>query len=83
MKINVYNPQKGRMETVVVELTNDNTTWFNNCRNSRDISTITDFDGDLLISKCDYTYPLRVYGISRAEIGYDQKKARQLRRRYE
>ncbi len=60
MKINVYNPQKGRMETVVVELTNDNTTWFNNCRNSRDISMITDFDGDLLISECDYTYPLRV-----------------------
>ena len=83
MKINVYNPQKGRMETVVVELTNDNTTWFNNCRNSRDISMITDFDGDLLISEFGYTYPFRIYGISRADIGYDQKKARQLRRMHE
>lgn len=83
MKINVYNPQKGRLETVAIELTNDNTTWFSNCRNSRDISMITDFEGDLLISECDYTYPLRVYGISRTEIGYNQKKARQLRRRHE
>ena len=83
MQITVYNPQKGRLETVAVELTNDNTTWFSNCRNARDIYMITDFDGDLLISECDYTYPFRVHGVSRAEIGYNQKKAKQLRCRYE
>jgi hypothetical protein len=83
MKINVYNPQKGRLETIDVEFTNGNTTWFSNCRNTRDISMITDFDGDILISESDYTYPLRIYDMSRAGIGYDQKKARQLRRRHE
>jgi hypothetical protein len=79
----VYNPQKGRIETVNVEFTNDNTTWFSNCRNARNISMITDFDGDILISEFGYTYPFRIYNRSRADIGYDQKKARQLRRKHE
>jgi hypothetical protein len=83
MEKSVYNPQKGRIETVVVEFTNDNTTWFSNCRNARDISMITDFDGDLLISEFGYTYPVKIYGTSRDDIGYDQKKARQLRRMHE
>jgi len=83
MEKSVYNPQKGRTETVDVEFTNDNTTWFSNYRNACNISMITDFDGDLLISQFGYTYPVRIYGISRADIGYDQKKARQLRRRHE
>ena len=83
MKKSIYNPQKGRIETVDVEFTNDNTTWFSNFRNARDISMITDLDGDLLISEFGYTYPLRIYGISRADIGYDQKKARQQKRKHE
>jgi len=83
MEKSVYNPQKGRIETVDVEFTNDNTTWFSNYSNARDISMITDFDGDLLISEFGYTYPFRIYGISRADIGYDRKKARQLRRMHE
>jgi hypothetical protein len=78
MKITVYNPQEGRLETVDVELTNDNTTWFGNCRNTRDIYRITDFDGGILISQYDYTYPLRIYDVSRADLGHDQRKARQL-----
>jgi hypothetical protein len=36
----------------------------------------------LTLCRC-YTYPVRIYGISMADIGYDQKKARQLRRRHE
>jgi hypothetical protein len=83
MEKSVYNPQKGRIETVDVEFTNDNTTWFSNYRNACDISMITDFDGDILISEFGCTYPFRIYGLSRADIGYDQKKARQLRRRHE
>jgi hypothetical protein len=79
----VYNPQKGRIETIDVEFTNDNTTWFSSYRNARDISMITDFDGGILISEFGYTYPVRIYGTSRADIGYDQKKARQLRRMHE
>jgi hypothetical protein len=83
MEKSVYNPQKGRIETIDVEFTNDNTTWFSNFRNDRDISMITDFDGDLLIGEFGYTYPLRIYGLSRADIGYDQRKARRLKRRNE
>ena len=83
MKINVYNPQKGRQEMVDVEFTDDNTTWFDNCDKAADIYMITDFNGGLLIKECDYTHTFWIYDISRADIGYDQKKARQLRRRHE
>lgn len=83
METTVYNPQKGRLETINVEFTTDNTTWFSQCRNANDISMITDFDGSILISEFGYTYPLRIYDISRAAIGYDQKKAKELKRQYE
>jgi hypothetical protein len=83
MKLNVYNPQKGRQEMIDVEFTNDNTTWFDNCKKATDIYMITDFDGGILIKKCDYTHTFWIYDISRADIGYDQRKARQLRRRHE
>ena len=83
METTVYNPQKGRLETVEVEFTTGNTTWFSQCRNAGDISMITDLAGDMLISEVGFTYPLRVPDTSRAHIGYDRKKARQLRRQYE
>ena len=83
MEITVCNPQKGRLETIAVEFTNDNTTWFDNCRNPRDIYMITDFEGDLLISEFGYTYPVRIYDTSRADIGYSQKRARQLMRMHQ
>ncbi len=82
MKITVCNPQKGRLETIDIELNEKNTTWFNECRAARDIRMITDLDGGLLISEFDYTYPIWIYDVSRADIGHDQKKARQLRSRY-
>lgn len=76
MEIRVYNPPKGRLETIVVERTNDNTTWFKNCRTSHDIYSTADFEGDLLISEFGYTYPVRVYETSRVDID-SQKRARQ------
>ncbi|MDD5170833.1 MAG: hypothetical protein PHN75_18605 [Syntrophales bacterium] len=82
MKITVRNPQKGRLETIDIEFTENNTTWFNEYRTTRDIRMITDFDGGLLISEFDYTYPLWIYDVSRVDIGYDRKKAKHLRRRY-
>lgn len=30
MQLTVYNPQKGRLETIDAEFTKDNTTWFSN-----------------------------------------------------
>ena len=83
METTVYNPQKGRLETVEVAFTRDNTTWFRQCSNAGDISMITDLDGDMLISESGYAYPLRVPDTSRADIGYDRKKASQLRSQYE
>ncbi len=84
METTVYNPQKGRLETINVDFTNDNTTWFGGlCRNTNDILKITDYEGGILISECSYNYPIRIYDISRADIGHDQKKAKELRRQYE
>jgi len=83
MKITAYNPQKGRMETIDADFTKDNTTWFHNCRNTRDVSMITDIDGDILIGEFDYSYPFMIYGVSRSDIDFNQRKAKQLRRQYE
>ena len=83
MEITVCNPQKGWLETITVEFTDDNTTWFDNCCNPRGICMITDFEGDLLISEFGYTHPFRIYDTSRADIGYSQNKARKLMRMHE
>jgi len=78
MEVLVYNPQKGRHETIDVEFTEANTTWFD--MENKGIQKITDFKGGLLIQEWDYTYPLWVYDISRADIGNDQKKAKKIMR---
>lgn len=78
MEMAVYNPQKGRLETIDATLTNENTTWFENCKQSHDIYTITDFEGDLLIREFGCGYPLRIYDMCRADIGFDQRKAEEL-----
>ena len=83
MQITVYNPQKGRLETIDAEFTKNNTTWFSNYRDSHDISMITDIDRDLLISEFDYSYPFMIYGVSRSDIDFNQRKAKQLRQRHE
>lgn len=83
MELTVYNPQKGRLETLDVEITAKNTTWFDNSRKASDVYTITDFEGGLLIKKLDYNYPIWLYDISRADIDYSQKKAKLLIRPYE
>ena len=83
MQITVYNPQKSRLETINAEITKENTTWFENCRNTDNVSMITDIDGSILISEFGYLYPLMIYGVSRSDIDFDQRKAKKLRRRYE
>ncbi len=79
MEETVCNPQKGRLETIQVEYSKENTTWFDDCMKNEDIYMITDFNGGMLIKDCDYTYPVWVYDVSRAEINYDQKKAKEIR----
>ena len=78
----VYNPQKGRLETISAEFTKDNTTWFNNCRSASDVHMIADINGDILISEFDHTYPILIYGVSRSDVGFDQRKTKLLIRQY-
>ena len=82
MEIRVYNPQKGRLETIDAEVTDKNTTWFDNCMDDEDIYRITDFEGGILISEFGYGYPVWIYDVSRAEIGYNQRKAKELKDQY-
>jgi hypothetical protein len=83
MELTVYNPQKGRLETINVEFTEENTTWFENAKSARDIATITDFDGGLLIKKRDYSYPHWIYDMSRDDVGYNQKITKELMGEFE
>lgn len=80
MDLTVYNPQKGRLETISVELTADNTTWFDDCENTDDIAMITDWDGDLLITGHGRDYPIRLYDTSRSLVNYDQLQTKELKR---
>ena len=73
-------PQKGRLETIDVEFTDDNTTRFYS-RRSGSVTSITDWDGDLLI-KTGFDYPMYIYDVSRADIGFSKKNAEQLKRQY-
>ena len=76
MKHIVLNLQKGRLETINVDFTDENTTWFKRCRSSADIEMITDYNNeDLLIKEYGSSYPVRIYDTSRAAIGNKQKNA--------
>lgn len=75
----VYNPQKGRLETLDVELTPQNTTCFSS--GDGNVTMITDWNGGLLI-KSGLDYPTYVYDVSRADIDYSHKKAKELLQQY-
>lgn len=77
MECTVYNPQKGRLETLNVEITEENTIWFRYSRYIGSITMITDWNGGLLI-KAGSKYPVYLYDVSREDIGYSRKKAREL-----
>ena len=80
MECTVYNPQKGRLETLDAELTEDNATYFYS-RRSDGVTMIADWDGGLLI-KSGYNYPMYIYDVTRADIGFSSKKAEHLKRQY-
>jgi len=83
MQITIANPQKGRLETIDIEFTDENTTWFDDEENTSGVYRVTDFEGGLLISELDYSYPILIYDKSRKDIAYDKHKAYELKRRYE
>lgn len=79
MEHTVLNLQKGRLETISVDFTDENTTWFENCRESGDIEMITDYNNEqLLIKEFGWNYPVRIYDTSRATIEYKQKQAKKM-----
>lgn len=83
MEITIYNPQKGRLETIAAEFTKENTTWFENCGDINDVSMITDIEGGILIRENGYSYPVMIYGVSRTDIAFNPQKAKRLKNRYE
>lgn len=78
----VYNPQKGRLETIDAEITDENTTWFKNYRKDQDIYMITDYKGGVIIKELGAAYPIWIYDVARSEIGHSQKKAKKFRDQY-
>jgi hypothetical protein len=82
MAMTEYNPQKGRLENINTVMTQENTTWFEDCQQYHEIHTITDFEGGVLIREFGYDYPLWIYDISRADIEYDQQKAKKIYQMY-
>ena len=78
MQKTVYNPQKGRLETIDIAFTNKNTTWFDAADNNTEVSMIADFEGGLVISDSGYSYPVLIYDVSRSDINHDRLKALKL-----
>ena len=78
MDVTVYNPQKGRLETIKAHFTDDTTTWFDATGNSESVSKITDLDGNLLITPDGWGYPVLIYDLTRKGIKYSRKKAGKL-----
>ncbi len=75
MEVDVYNPLKGRNETLRVEYTKENTTWFDDILYDREIHKITDTNDGLLISEFGYRYPILIAVESRQSINFSQKGA--------
>jgi len=82
MQKTIYNPQKGRLETIDITFTDINTTWFDDIESNIGVSLITDFEGGLLIAECNYSYPVLIYDVSRFDINHDRQKAEELKRMY-
>ena len=80
MQTTVYNPQKGRLETIDITFTDKNTTWFDDIENNTGVSLIADFEGCLVIADNDYSYPVLIYDVSRSDIKHDKQKAQELKR---
>lgn len=75
MEVTIYNFSKQRLETIDLQISEQNTTWFDDDAYDDDIEKITDFEGGLLISPRGYEYPLWIDGSSRAAIDFSNRKA--------
>ena len=75
MEVTIYNFSKQRLETIDLQISEQNSTWFDDDAYDDDIEKITDFEGGLLISPRGYEYPLWIDGNSQAGIDYSSRKA--------
>ena len=82
MQITIYNFSKQRLETIDLQISEENTTWFDDDSYDHDIHMITDFEGGLLISPRGYEYPLLIDESCRATIDYSSRKALALKAFY-
>ncbi len=82
MQITIYNSLKQRLETIDLQISEENTTWFEDESDDHDVHMITDFDGGLLISPRGYDYPLWIDGTSRAANDYSSQTALALKAFY-
>lgn len=78
MQVTVYSTAKHRLETLDVEYTAKNTTWFDDNIGNDIIYKLTDFKGGLVIEKRNYGYPIWIDSVSRQDIGDDYQKAQEL-----
>ena len=82
MPVTIFNTQKSRLETVDFEISDKNTTWFDDYEKDDEVSMITDMNDGILISERGYTYPVWFGGISRSDIGYDKQGVAELKNAY-
>jgi hypothetical protein len=82
MQMTIYNFSKQRLETIDLQISEENTTWFDDDAYDQDIEKITDFKDGLLISPRGYEYPLWIDGTSRTAIDYSSRKALALKAFY-
>jgi len=83
MQVTVYNTGKHRLETIDVEFTVKNTTWFDDRTGTDIVYRITDFKDGLIIKKNNYEYPIWFYDVTRMDIDYNWQKAEALLASYE
>jgi hypothetical protein len=78
MEMTIFNTAKHRLETINIEITDENSTWFKDSINTNAVSIITDFEDGLLIKQCNYNYPMWFNDISRADIDHNRQKAQNI-----
>lgn len=80
MQMIIYNTAKQRLQTVNIEITEKNSTWFDDRSDADLIYRITDYEEGLLIKEDNYNYPVWIDGVSRADINHDPRRAEELMR---
>lgn len=73
MEISICNFATSRLETIYINITKDNTTWFEDITENRGVQMLTDTDGCLLIS--GYDYPVLICDVTRKDIDFNIHKA--------